>query len=162
MKDFFTNFSRREEKNKKRASIWRKGLTLIELAVVMLVLGIIMAVVYGSLDVGGTTKSAKKLQIKAAATTLEASWSRYELENGNLSDGAKLSVLSQSTGTWRGLKEEQTLDPWKKPYFICTDNSGNRQICSYGSDGVPGGQGENADFYLSDESSWPAWLKKGK
>ena len=140
----------------------RRGLTLIELAVVMLVLGIIMAVVYGSLDVSGTTKSAKKLQVKAAATTLEANLSRYELENGDLSDGSKLSVLTEGTANWKGLKSDQVLDPWKKPYFICTDNAGTRHICSYGSDGVPGGKGESTDFYLTDESSWPGWLKKRK
>ena len=141
---------------------WRRGLTLIELAVVMLVLGIIMAVVYGSLDVGGTTRSAKKLQVKSAATTLDANMSRYELENGNLSDGTSLDILTQNTASWRGLKKDQVLDPWKKPYFICTDNAGSRQICSYGSDGVQGGRGEGADFYLTDESSWPDWLKKRK
>ena len=168
MRRFFRYFLRRDgalpylQSKRSLGSVWRRGLTLIELAVVMLVLGIIMAVVYGSLDVSGTTKSAKKLQIKASATTLEAGWSRYELENGNLSDGAKLTILTQSTDNWRGLKEDQVLDPWKKPYFICSDNAGTRQICTYGSDGVPGGKGESADFYLSDESSWPAWLKKGK
>ena len=150
------------QRTRQTGLIWRRGLTLIELAVVMLVLGIIMAVVYGSLDVSGTTKSAKKLQIKSTATTLEAKLSFYESENGNLSDGSKLSVLTQSTATWKGLKEDQVLDPWKKLYFICTDNAGNRQICSYGSDGVPGGKGESTDFYLTDESSWPGWLKGKK
>ena len=140
----------------------RHGLTLIELAIVILILGVIMAIVYSNLNPTEQIQNAKRLQIKSMATTLEANMTRYELENGALADGTKLSVLTQKTGTWAGLKEDQVLDPWKRPYFICSDNSGNRQICSYGSDGVPGGKGEAEDFFLTDQSSWPAWLKAKK
>ena len=153
------NILRKEKGFRKKL---RNGLTLIELAVVMLVLGIIMAVVYGSLDVGGTTKSAKRLQVKASATILEVNLQRYALENGNLSDGTSLEILTQNSATWKALKPDQILDPWKKPYFICSDNAANSQICSYGADGKPGGSGENGDFFLSDQSSWPKWLRTSK
>ncbi len=147
-------------KNKKTKK--RKGLTLIELAIVILVLGVIMAIVYSNLNPTEQIQNAKRLQIKSTATTLEANLTRYELENGALADGSKLTALTQKTGTWAGLKEDQVLDPWKKPYHICSDNSGNRNICSYGSDGVPGGKGEAEDFYLTDQNSWPSWLKAKK
>ena len=136
----------------------RKGLTLVELAIVMLVLGIVMAIVYSGLDLG-TIDKAKGLKVRTMANTLEANLGRYEAENGSLSDGTKLDVLTQSTETWRGLKADQVLDPWKRSYFICSDNIGNRQICSNGANGVPGGAGQDTDFYLTDQSSWPKWLK---
>ena len=107
-------------------------------------------------------QSAKKLQVRGVAVSLEAHWNRYELEVETLTDLTPLTVLAETKDNWRGIKEDQVLDPWKKPYFICSDESGNRQICSYGSDGVPGGSGDAVDFYLTDQSSWPGWLKPTK
>ncbi len=146
----------------RRMRIWKRGLTLVELAIVILVLGVIMGIVYANLNPGESLDKAKKLQIKALSNTLEAHWQSYELDNDVLSEGASLEALCQSSATWRGIKKEQVMDPWKRPYFICSDNSGARQICTYGADGLPGGTGQNSDFYLSDQSSWPSWLRPKK
>ena len=147
-------------KSSRRSSfLLRQGLTLIELSIVILVLGIIMGILYANLNPGDATKQAKKLQVKQLAAVLEAQWSRYELEHEPLTEGTSLEELTQKTETWGGLKQEQVMDPWKRPYFICLDESSSRQICSYGSDGTPGGEGGEAqDFYLTEQSSWPAWM----
>ncbi len=148
-------------KNKNRVNP-RRGLTLIELAIVILVLGVIMAIVYGNLSPTDTLRGAKKLQIQSASTLLETNLTRYEIDNGALEDGARLTILSQTTDSWRGIKNDQVMDPWKNPYFVCFDNASNRQICTYGADGTPGGKGESEDFYITDQSSWPSWLKSTK
>ena len=35
-------------------------------------------------------------------------------------------------------------------------------ICSYGKDKTAGGEGENQDFMLNDENTWPEWLRNTK
>ncbi len=140
----------------------RRGLTLIELAIVILVLGIIMAIIYGAIDPGEVTDDARRLQVKNNSHVLQIQLQRYELENPPLEEGSDLTTLLNRSAGWAGLKEEQVVDPWKNPYFICLDPDGNRHICSYGSDGELGGQNQAQDFYLTDQSSWPAWLGKGK
>ena len=56
------------------------------------------------------------------------------------------------------MDESLVEDPWGEEYFICLDDFSQKQICSYGADKAPGGQGENQDFFLTDQSSWPTWL----
>lgn len=138
----------------------RQGLTLVELAIVILVLGVIMGIVYSSLDFG-ITDDARKLQVQSSSKQLQIHWERYEFDYPPLEEGQPLTILSESSPEhegWRPIDSDLVMDPWKKPYFICSDDTGKRQICSYGSDGQPGGEGTAADFYLTDKSSWPAWL----
>ena len=138
----------------------REGLTLVELAIVILVLGIIMTIVIASLDFG-IVDDAKKMQVQYASKTLEIAMRRYEMDNAALEDGTRLGVLaqrSQSNPTWRPVDEKLVLDPWGQEYFICLDDLGQKQICSYGADRSPGGSGENQDFFLTEKSSWPTWL----
>jgi len=61
---------------------------------------------------------------------------------------------------WDGpyLKKEMPIDPWEHPYiYKCPGDEGrDYDIMSYGADGLPGGDGENADI-----NNWES-LKKGK
>ncbi|MBI3395196.1 MAG: type II secretion system protein GspG [Spirochaetia bacterium] len=135
----------------------RRGLTLVELAIVIAILGVIIGIVYAGL--GNAAKEAmsggKQLAVSKASKTLQFAWDRYEQDNGPLDDGATLEALVEK----KKAAKEDVFDPWKKPYFICRDDKGERQICSLGKDGVKGGGGEDQDFFLTDESSWPEWLK---
>lgn len=138
----------------------RRGLTLVELAIVILVLGVIMTIVYSSLDFG-ITDDARKLQVQSSSKQLQILWERYEFDNPPLEEGAELTALSENNPDvpgWRPVSRDLIMDPWKKPYFVCTDDQGRRQICSYGADGQPGGEDKSADYYLTDPSSWPTWL----
>ena len=138
----------------------RRGLTLVELAIVILVLGIIMTIVIANLDFG-IIDDAKKMQVTYAAKTLEITMRRYEMDNAALEDGTRLGVLAQknpNNPSWRPVDEKLVVDPWGQEYFICLDDLGQKQICSYGADRAPGGSGDNQDFFLTDKSSWPAWL----
>jgi len=134
------------------------------MAVVLLVLGIIMGIVYANLDLG-ITDDATRLAVKNASHQLELHKKNYEFKIGTLPENTSLEVLTKedpNNPSWRPVSKEVVLDPWKRPYFICRDDNGKLQICSYGADGQPGGEGTNQDFKLTDDSSWPAWLKGGK
>lgn len=141
-------------------SLLRRGLTLVELAIVILVLGVIMTIVIANLDLG-IIDDAKKLQVKNAAKTLEFTMRRYEMDSAALTDGTRLGVLAQKNPNnpgWRPVDESLVMDPWGEEYFICLDDLSQKQICTYGADRQPGGAGEAQDFFLTDKTSWPSWL----
>ncbi len=141
--------------------IKRNGLTLFELALVLLVLGIIIGIVYANLDIGVVDKAkvlkVKQIQSKQVPILLQ----QFEDIVGSLNEGDSLELLTkkQENANWDPVDEELLKDPWNRFYFICSDPSGQQHICSYGKDGNPGGEGENSDFYLDDKASWPSWLK---
>ncbi len=140
----------------------RKGLTLFELALVLLVLGIIIGIVYANLDIGVVDK-AKKLKVKQVQSKqIPILVQRFEEEVGPLNDGDSLEILTkkhENTG-WDPVDEELLKDPWNRFYIMCSDNEGTLHICSYGKDGQLGGEEENKDFYLDDQNTWPDILKK--
>ncbi len=154
--------ARNELQNRRRpaGTASRRGLTLVELAIVILVLGIIMTILIANLDFS-VVDQAKKLAVEHNAKTLEVTLMRYEMNNAALTDGTRLGVLAKKNPNnpgWRPIDEKTVLDPWNEEYFICLDDFGQKQICTYGADRAPGGEGENQDFYLTDKSSWPDWL----
>ena len=142
----------------RRTSRLRRGLTLVELAIVILVLGVIMAIVFSNLDLTALDK-AKVLAVKSSSKVLPLRMQQFEMDNPSLQDGQSLTVLAKKTASNPNpVDEDSILDPWRNPYFICLDDLGDKQICSYGADAEFGGENENADFYLTDKSSWPTWL----
>ncbi|MCR9144558.1 MAG: type II secretion system protein GspG [bacterium] len=141
-------------------SALRRGLTLVELAIVILVLGVIMTIVIANLDLG-IIDDAKKLQVKNAAKTLEFTMRRYEMDSAALGEGDRLGILARKNPNnpgWRPVDESLVMDPWGEEYFICLDDLSQKQICTYGADREPGGAGDAQDFFLTDKSSWPSWL----
>lgn len=114
-----------------------RGMTLIEIMVVVAILGLIATVV--AVSVGGSFDTAKidkaKLDIKGFETGLDL----YKLKKGrfpNTSEG--LSVLF-SEGM---LKGSLAKDPWDKDYAYISPGQKNPKgfdITSYGPDGNPGG-----------------------
>lgn len=124
------------------------GFTLIELMVVIVILGMLMAIVVprfmGAADKAAVT--AAKTQIGAFRTALQL----YRLEFGrypNTSEG--LDALIRNDKGKRFL-EEDTIprDPWGNPYqYTCPGAAGHDfEIVSFGADGAPGGDGYNADI----------------
>jgi general secretion pathway protein G len=129
-----------------------QGLTLLELLIVISILGLLA--VLASVQLSGYFKRAKhdtaKLQIEELATALEL----YQLDVGRFpSDQEGLEALLKdpaNTAGWRGpyLKKEQAIiDPWGREFRYSQRNeSPGYAIGSYGADGQPGGDGENADI----------------
>jgi general secretion pathway protein G len=137
------------------ASDRESGLTLVELLVVLVVLGLISALVVPQVMnfLGGARTDAAKLQIDRLAGILDI----YRLNVGRYpttEEGLK-ALLSPPSGAqgWRGPyidNEEALFDPWSTPYIYRAPGDEGRPyvIESYGADGVPGGEGENADLSL--------------
>lgn len=128
-----------------------KGFTLIELLVVLAILtmlaGLIGPRVLGLL--GGAKSKTAAVQI----ADLEKSLEIFKLDVGRFPSTAEgLDALANRPGSangWNGpyLKGGVPNDPWGKPYvFSSPTANGGFEIISLGADGLPGGEGENADI----------------
>ncbi len=133
----------------------RAGLTLIEVMVVVLVLGILAALV--APNVFSHVSTAKQESARAQIEMLNAALDAYRLHNGRYPTTEQgLEALREKPDTppiptdWRGpyLRKEVPVDPWGNPYVYRspgTESDWGYDLLSYGKDGEPGGEGENAD-----------------
>src|SRR5215475_7260285 len=116
-----------------------RGMTLIEIMVVIAILGMIAAVV--AVNVMGAFSSAQRKTVAMDFKTLESQLDLYIVQKGGLptqSDGLKLLVQS-------GISRELPRDPWGNPYQYAV-KGGEVTLTSYGSDGEPGGSDSAADI----------------
>jgi len=126
-----------------------KGFTLIELLIVMVIIGLIAALVGPRLfpKLGKGKQSAAKAQIELLGQALD----QYRLDVGRYpttQEGLNSLNVNPGVDRWQGpyLKKELPQDPWGRPYqYQCPGNNGEYDLFSYGADGVPGGEGEDAD-----------------
>lgn len=126
------------------------GFTLLELLVVMVIIGLLAAYVgprYFA-QIGKSEQGAAKAQIEAFAKALDT----YRLDTGSYPSSEKglEALMTKPSGEtkWQGpyLQKAVPLDPWGKPYMYRPPSAGGDfDLLSYGKDGQPGGDAENAD-----------------
>jgi general secretion pathway protein G len=133
------------------ASNRQRGFTLLELLVVMVIIGLLAGYVAPRYfaQVGKSEVKATRAQIDAFEKSLEA----YRLDVGKYPTTeqglAALMAAPAGTPNWQGpyLKKSVPLDPWKNPYqYRQPGEHGDYDIYSFGRDGKPGGQKEDADI----------------
>jgi len=134
----------------------RTGFTLIEILVVIVVIAILATLVAPNVfkHVGTAKETTAKSQIEMIGTGLDA----YRLDNGSYptSDQGLAALDAAPTSdpapmNWRGpyLRKGVPMDPWGHPYiykFPGEENPNGYDLISYGADGQPGGEDENADI----------------
>ncbi len=133
----------------------RRGFTLIEILVVIVVIAILATLVAPNVfqHVGTAKSTTAKSQIEMIASALDA----YRLDTGAYPTTAQgLQALQEIPAVdpptnWRGpyLRKAVPLDPWGRPYVYLSPGEVNPtgfDLFSYGADGQPGGEGENADI----------------
>ena len=138
-------------KERKNRLISQSGLTLIELMVVIVILGLLAALVapkmFGRL--GESKQKAAKAQIELFGTALDS----FRLDVGKYpatSEGLQaLRVSPSGVENWKGpyLPKEIPLDPWGQQYqYRSPGEHGEYDLYSFGADKAAGGEGENADI----------------
>ena len=144
--------------NKDRRALSERGFTLVEIMIVVVILGLLVGLV-GPRVIDRFKKAERhtaKAQIEMLATavdTFRLDMRRYpkELE--------ELIQSSEDSKNWEGpyLKKDLPTDPWDNPYiYKCPgDDRRDYDIISYGADGQPGGDKENADI-----NNWESLDKK--
>lgn len=135
------------------------GFTLIELMVVLVILGLLFGLVIPRLlKIVTAERKTAKIQIGMLKDALQ----QFNVDNGfypTTEQGLEALVSEPQTGrqarNWRegGYLTEHSVppDPWGNPYvYIYPGNNGDFDIISYGPDGEPGGEGDDA----ADVTSW--------
>lgn len=126
------------------------GFTLLELLVVMVIIGLLAAYVAPRYfaQVGKSETKVARAQIDAFQKALE----QYRLDTGHFpsSDQGLASLMVKPSGEvkWSGpyLQRAVPPDPWGRSYFYHSPGEhGEIDLISYGKDGKPGGQGDDAD-----------------
>jgi len=130
------------------------GFTLVELIVVVIILGLLVALV--GPRVFGRIGQSKQATARAQIELLGEALDHYRLDVGSYPASAQgLAALNQNPNVpnWNGpyLKKGVPRDPWGNPYkyVCCPGQHGDYDLWSEGSDGAPGGQGE-----ATDVTSW--------
>ncbi|MEW6252158.1 MAG: type II secretion system major pseudopilin GspG [Planctomycetota bacterium] len=131
-----------------RAAQRRRALTLVELMVVVVILGILATTV--TISVRDYVITGKQNAAKQELSQLVSALELYYLENGRYpTNDEGLAVLLARTekhpdGLLRG---GDVNDPWGHPYqYVCPGLHGSFDLVCYGADGREGGTGADADI----------------
>jgi general secretion pathway protein G len=127
----------------------RRGFTLIELVVVILILAILAALIVPR--VVGRADDAKFSKAASDISTLRAQVQLYKTDVGNFPDSLMDLRTRPAEGAdgWRGpyLDKELPTDPWGNEYDYQVSSDGEEfTIMSFGGDGAPGGDGNGRDI----------------
>ncbi len=128
-----------------------RGFTLIEILVVVVILGILAAIVVPKVmeHPGEARQVRAKQDVQAIVTALNT----YKLDNFTYpgTEQGLDALVHKPSGTpdapnWHGYLDKLPKDPWGRPYmYLHPGTHGDIDVFSYGADGKPGGDGEDAD-----------------
>ncbi len=138
------NDRRRRHSNPQRARR-RRGFSLVELIVVMVILGMLAGLV--AIRTRGYLVNSRKNAVKAEIATIMKALETYRIDQDRYpSEDEGLQVLTEPTETWpEPFLSKLPRDPWKNPYvYFVTENG--VEVVSLGADGREGGEAEDADF----------------
>ncbi|MBE0598738.1 MAG: type II secretion system major pseudopilin GspG [Desulfuromonadales bacterium] len=146
--------------NRTQKSLLRtqKGFTLIEIMVVVVILGILAGIVVPRLL--DRPEEAKRTKAATDLRGIEQALAMYKLDNGfypSTEQGLQALVTKPEIGRvptrYRdgGYLKKAPTDPWGTVYvYLSPGTQGDFDLLSYGSDGEPGGDGNDADINLWD------------
>jgi general secretion pathway protein G len=119
-----------------------RGMTLIEIMVVLVIIGLIAAAV--TVNVMGRLDEAKVRQAKTDLHTLENCLDLYKIDKQRYPTTEEGLAAVVAAGKCKNVK-----DPWQNDYVYLYPGQvhpDSFDVKSYGADGKPGGDGINADI----------------
>jgi len=132
----------------------QKGFSLIEILVVLVIMGLLVSVVAPT--VLNSADDARVQKAQADFKAIETALKIYRLDNyvyptteQGLVALIEPSTLEPEPRSFKegGYLQEMPMDPWGREYlYMSPGENGDVDIFSYGADGLPGGEGQNADL----------------
>ena len=132
----------------------QRGFTLLEVMVVVVILGILAALVVPKII--SRPDDARVVAAKQDIASLMQALKLYRLDNQrypSTEQGLQALVVRPATAPippdWKagGYLDRLPRDPWGNPYqYLNPGLHGEFDIVSFGSDGEPGGEGNDADI----------------
>lgn len=133
----------------------RSGFTLVEILVVIVVIGVLATLVAPNVfkHVGTSKLAAARAQVEMLAAALEAYYldnNVYPTSEQGLTALWREPLLEPRPGNWRGpyVRKAVPNDPWGRAFIYRepgTESTLGYDLSSFGKDGQPGGDGEDAD-----------------
>jgi general secretion pathway protein G len=125
----------------------QRGMTLIEIMVVVIIIGLIGTAV--AVNVFGNLAEAKVRTAKTDLAKIAEAVDTYKVLRGRYPTTEEgLNLLIQEK-ILKPNKNGKILDPWDHEYIYLSPGQAHPDaydVKTYGADGAPGGDGENADL----------------
>ena len=132
-----------QKNNRRQNRRARRGFSLIEVIVAVTIIAIFAGLVAPQLlkRLSGAKQDQARTEANAIATQVKI----FLTDRHNTSVGADFTLDSLVPEYLEST--DDLLDPWGNRYIIREGTNGRDfDIVSYGADGIPGGEGENADI----------------
>lgn len=135
----------------------QRGFTLIEIMVVMVILGLLVAVV--APNIMGRSDQAKVTIAKTQMSNIANALDLYRLDNSHYPSTQQglEALVNRPSGSpepknWNpnGYLKSVPEDPWGNDYQYINMGSSDYDLFSYGADGNQGGEGDAADISVHD------------
>ncbi len=137
-----------------KVTAWQRGFTLLEVMVVVVILGILAALVVPKII--SRPDEARIIAAKQDIASLAQALKLYRLDNQRYpttEQGLQALIAKPATTpvppNWKagGYVERLPKDPWGNPYqYLNPGVRGEIDVFSFGADGAPGGEGNDADI----------------
>lgn len=128
------------------------GFTMLELLAVIVIIAVLAAVVLP--NVMGRPDEARIVAAKTDINSIKQALQFYKVDNRRYPTAAQgLQALVTKPNSppvpnnWKVYLEKLPNDPWGNPYqYLNPGIKGEVDVMSYGADGKPGGEGNDADI----------------
>ncbi|MEI8267450.1 MAG: type II secretion system major pseudopilin GspG [Betaproteobacteria bacterium] len=137
--------------NGPRAARGARGFTLIEIMVVLVIIGVLAALI--APNVLNRAADARVTAARTDVNNLMQALKLYKLDNQrypSAEQGLEALVRKPSAGpnapNWKPYLDKLPPDPWGRAYqYLNPGLKGEIDVFSFGADGQPGGEGQDAD-----------------